>query len=46
MIYFFQQKGLYSVAVITPDFDSGNPGSIPGTTYFLLTFVSNNNSFN
>ena len=26
----------YSVAVITPDSDSGNPGSIPGMTYHVL----------
>lgn len=28
--------GLCSVVVITPDFDSGNPGSNPGTTSLLL----------
>ena len=29
---------LYSVAVITSDSDSGNPGSIPGTT-FIFAFI-------
>ena len=30
---------LRSVMVITPDSDSGNPGSIPGAT-FLASFIS------
>jgi hypothetical protein len=33
-------KWLYSVMVSTSDSDSGNPSSIPGTTFFFCFFLT------
>lgn len=32
-------SGSYSEVVITPDFESGIPGSNPGTSFFVLFFL-------
>lgn len=43
-IQLFTSTWLCSVGVITPDFESyqisGNPGSIPGTTFIFCFFLS------